>query len=433
MAVVLITAVGVSFAGSPSTQPTTTPTRKLALPSPTEIRQTVRQLNHPSPTQRGKALRKLAYWGPLAFGELRRAAEGTDFEAALSARELLQELESAAFFGSQVHLKVDRQRMAWHESVTLTVHVENPSSAPILVTWPTPMKPTATQPNQVNALQVGAVLDAADFLEVTGPQGVPVDLRIDPIHTNPAVFAAVEVRAGNNPPSHIIPAGQADHLAIAMFNRGWARFPMLRAGPYRVRFVYQPRWKDRTWVEQGLGRVVSEPVTVEVTEGAPEVVRQSSRPLRLRVTCHKDLLVAELQNTWDRDQWVNLNIGGTLPTHAKLEWQPILSDEQSGEAMLLDTDATSPQFEMNRVKRIGPAETAVVRRTPAARIIKLLGGPTDPEHGQTRAVLRYSYFQSSKDLRRHLFAIGQSSDIPIQLFTGSVTSNPVALGIPKTP
>src|SRR5690606_16843563 len=96
---------------------------------------------------------------------------------------------------------------------------------------------------------------------------------------------------------------------------------MLRPGRYTLLFSYQPQWKDASWVESGFGLVRSQPVTVEITEPAPEDIATARMPLRLHVRREGEALTAEVESTWDRDLWINLNFGDDLDTHARLIWR----------------------------------------------------------------------------------------------------------------
>src|SRR5690606_2720089 len=158
----------------------------------------IRNLNHPSITQRRAAIRQLAEWGPVIFPDLRRAASSSDLEAALSARDLLTELESAIFLGARVRLEVSRQRVRWDEPFSLTVIATNTTPGPLRAPWPAPTAPVSTvrdappepgargrqpasRPAFTDAEQVAAMMDVADFLVVTGPDGRAIELRVEGI------------------------------------------------------------------------------------------------------------------------------------------------------------------------------------------------------------------------------------------------------------
>jgi hypothetical protein len=204
--------------------------------------------------------------------------------------------------GAQIRLSVDKSRVAWDQPFVLTVHMSNSTPGPIRVPWPA--RDDARPPRIIGATarQVAAMLDAADFLIVTGPRGRQLELRVDPIEQDPAVYLAVQSRAGDDPPTQEIAAGRADELTIPLFNRGWARFPMLRPGTYTIRFAYQPEWKDQQWTEVQFGRVQSEPVTIEITTAAPEPVRPRGEDLTLHLKTTGEMIEAEIRNVWDRPQ-----------------------------------------------------------------------------------------------------------------------------------
>jgi len=273
------------------------------------------------------------------------------------------------------------------------------------------------------------MLDAADFLTVTGPDRQPLELRVDPIDQDPSVNQAVHDRAGDNPPSHVVPAGQTAHLPLPLFNRGWARYPMLAAGTYTIAFAYQPQWREPAWTQQGFGRVESKPITVQVTRPAPLALRQASRPLQLDLAAQGDTLVAELVSTWDRDLWVNLNIGGPSATHARLVWQPVPTEPLEVDQFELESDATDPAFRPGRLGRLPPGQRLLLARTAPAALRQRLRTVTTIGHPLPPLVLRYSYLPSAAwpDLRPLLQSKAPSANLPAQIFTGTVTSEPLRL------
>src|SRR5262249_4747198 len=101
-------------------------------PSSEQMRHMVVQQSHPVLARRREAIRQLAEWGPAAFPELRKVTQSSDHEAALSASELLKELQRAILIGAEIRLEVDRGRAAWNEPITLTVHAVNPNGDEII-------------------------------------------------------------------------------------------------------------------------------------------------------------------------------------------------------------------------------------------------------------------------------------------------------------
>jgi len=398
-----------------------------AAPTEAEIRAAVGQLNHPGPARRRAAIRQLAHWGPVVFPALEQAAAGPDLEAALLARDLLEEFQSAILVGAGVRLHVNPPRIAWDEPISLTVYAHNPTTGPIRVPWPAPRKVTTTRPVPDDAGQVAAMLDAADFLTVTAPDGEQLDLRVEPLERNRAVYRAVDARARGTPPSHTIAPGATARLEIPQFNRGWARYPMLSAGRYTIKLAYQPKWKDESWTQEGFGLVEADPITVEVHREAPELIRRSPRPVLLSVERAGDTLIAGLQNTWDRELWINLNVGGDLLVYAMIEWR--LFPRQGGdmETLTLKTETTGPQFRMDRVRRLAPGERLVISVMPLAVIGRRIRQEGVSESSAFDLTVRYTHLAAGEQLRERLRHRIRAADVPTHLFSGSVSSEPISL------
>lgn len=407
--------------------PASTQASSATAPTEAEMRQAIRELNHPSPTKRRDAVRRLADWGPLAFDALAKVAAGPDLEPALLARDLLEQMGEVLFIGARVRLEADRTRIKWDEPVNLTLQVENPTPAAIIVPWPVTSSAAATQPTAYDAHQVGEFMDLADFLTILAPEGEEIEPRVDPIEQDSAVFRAVTVRAGDHPPSHPVAAGATERLTVHAVNRGWARYPLLRPGKHTIRFAYQPQWKDPAWIAQGFGLIESNPVVIEVTEPAPEEVRAAERPLQLLLRRDGAALVGELQNTWDRDFYLNLNIGGPTDTHARLEWVPLARGDQEATPFSMDSDATGPQFAADRVRRIAPGEKVAITRAPADLVRRQARTALNDNTGAVEVLLKYTHLPTTQDLRRALREKGRHETVPGRLFSGSAAADPIPL------
>lgn len=418
---------GIAGQDRSTSQPASNPsaaTRPAGAPAPEAIRKVVRDLNHPQPARRRAAIRQLAEWGPLAFPELRAAIARGSHEEALSARALLQELEGAILIGATVCLQLDRTRIAWDEPVTLTVIAENATPGPLRVPWP---EPPASQPASEaarEARQVACMMDAADFLVVTGPDGEEIDLRVEPIDRSPEVYREVNLRARDNPPSHVIPPGARASLDILLFNRGWARYPMLAPGEYTIGFAYQPQWKDESWTASGFGCVRSEPLRLEVTRGAPEEVRGAEVAMVLEVQRVGEEMVAELHSTWDRTLWVNLNFGPDLRLNGRLLWQLAREDDGEGEPLEIEPDNLEIQVHPRKIVPLPPGERRAIARVPIQRLQGRLAHAGWDAKG-VQLVARYTSLVSAKDLKDA--PAGNVPDLPVHLFTGALTSEPLAL------
>jgi hypothetical protein len=419
---VLLWFSGWSVSGAPASQPTSgiAATR----PSDSEIRQSVRFLNHPSPARRREAIRKLAGWGRLAFPELKRAANDRNHEVALAARELLEELEAAILIGARVRLEVSRSPVSWDEPFDLILHVDNCSNAEMRVPWP---KPT-TQPADPDAAQVAAMLDVADFLDVVGKDGEVIDLRVDAIEHNAEVYAAVNVRAGEDPPTHVVPANQSVELVIPSFNRGWARYPLLEEQTYTIRFRYQPAWKNLTWVEDGFGLITSDPVRIEVTQAAPDRIRMARRPVALHLAEEGQRLEVRIENTWDRPQWINTNVGRNLRQGATLQWRW----DKGGlfpEKHRLDIGAIkdSAPFDPQHVRKVKPGETIIIQSFALDKLQQQAEAAVPEDYETYGLSVRYTSMQTPGRIRAGLNGedLDRTDHIRGPMFVGVAESNSV--------
>lgn len=401
--------------------PSTVPVDRSDPPDAAQIRRTVRELNHPSPERRQAALRRLAEWGPFAFDALREAAAGPEHESALAARGLLTEFESAILVGGQVSLEVDPPAVAWNEPVALVVRVKNPTPAPLRVPWPA----STTQPAAADADQVGPMLDVADFLAVIDPQGRPVALRFEPIEGDKTVYEAVGVRAGDNPPFSLVPPGGEAIFRLREFNTGWARFPLLVSGIYRVTFSYQPQWKDASWTAAGFGRVQAGPVSIEVARSAPQAICDASRPVELRIECRGDLLSARIVSTWDRPLHLNLNWGPDTARHAELRWSLTPAGAAEPTHWVPEPDSPGAAAWADRIRRLDAGGSVEIARVSKAVLLAQAAVPVFS--GSCEVKLRYVNIAGSPQLRALATRPGAASAIPPSIYTGALHSEPLRI------
>jgi hypothetical protein len=418
-----------TLSGAAGTQTASASATRPAEPSQAEIRRTVAELGHPVPARRQIARRQLVRWGSRVTAELQRVSQGANLEAALEARDLLKELESAFFHGGSISLQVDRSAVAWDEPFALTVVVRNPTSGPIRVTWAAPGTAPASRPANDDVTQVAAMFDIADFLVVRGPDDQEVDLRIDPIERDPAVRAAVGLRAKGTPPSYLLEAGGTARLRIPGFNRGWARYPMLEPGKYRITVCYQPAWKDESWVAEKVGLTESPPVEVQVRSAAPEVVLSANRPMRLITVRSGADLVVELQNLWDRSQWVNLDLGSDLEAQALLHWRVTAADKADAEPVTITPQTTSPR-RSDRMPELGPGEKIEVARVTVRDLWEAVRAAGISQPGSFDLAVRYQFMVGLEEFRASLAVRKRKIDVPTHLFTGTPTSDEIRVRLP---
>lgn len=405
------------------------PATMSAEPGRDDIRRVVGDLGHPVPSRRQAARRQLVRWGPRVIGELRRAAEGQNLETALAARDVLEELDGAFFQGGQVTLEVDRTTVDWDEPFALTVVVHNPTSGPIRVSWAAPTSAAAGRPTSEDVVQVGAMLDVADFLSVRDAQGDELELRMDPIERDPAVRAAVEQRARGTPHGSLVEPGGTARLRIADFNRGWARFPMLTAGKYTIALCYQPPWRDETWVAEKLGMTETPPVEIEVRRAAPEAIRDANRPLRLWLTPSDGDLVAELHNLWDRPQQVNLDLGPDVEVQARLEWRVTRAGRAGAEPMQISPLISAPA-RTDLMPLLRPNERIEIARVSRGGLWDSLRAAGVSRPGSFDVLIRYQFLIGAEQLRAASAARRRKVDVQTCLFTGAASSDEVRIRLP---
>lgn len=416
--------------GASKSQPTTSAQSAMssvAVPEPPAsgaVQQAIRRLNHPLLAKRREAIRQLAGWGPVVFPALREAAGGDRLETAISARELLAELQAALFLGAQVRLEVAPRRVAWDEPFELRVRAINPTAGPIRLPWPGPRG--AEKAADADALQVAAMLDVADFLTVQGPTGETVTLRVDPIEWNSQVDRAVRVRAGDQPPSQQIPPGRDAVLRIRAFNRGWARYPLFKAGTYRISFAYQPEWKDATWIADGFGRVSSSPATVEIMSAAPSPIQQASRPLEMTLAREGDELLARLVCHWDRRVGVNLNFGPQLDRHARFSWRWVVPDAE--QATDWAPEPAAGPMSLDRVHVLEPMAAHILARVS----IRTLQGAAPGKARNMNVAARYLNLTTRDRIAEALPEAADLSRLPPNVFTGVVLSPSIQVALPAS-
>ncbi len=386
------------------------------------IRRLVAELGHPVPSRRQAARRKLVGYGLRAGDELRRASNGPNLEAALQARDLLEELDSAFFQGGQISLEADRSAVNWDEPFALAVVVRNPTPGPIRVTWAAPATSPADQPESEDVRQVAALFDVADFLVVRGPDEQEIDMRTDPLERDPAVRAVVDLRARGSPPSHLVEAGGTARLRIPDFNRGWARYPMLEAGKYRISIRYQPSWKEQQWIEEGVGLAESPPIEVEVRQAAPRSIREANLGMGLELAWAGDDLVVNLRNLWDRPQWVNLDFGNDMESQARLSWQVERKSLFGGGQAEVSPRLTFPNRK-DRLPRLAPDEVTEICRVTLDDLKEAMRQAGRRQAGRYELTVRYQFISDIESYRRVLAARKSKTPIPTHVYTGVVTAN----------
>ena len=386
-------------------------------------------LSDPSYEVRQAAVEKLYAAGPVVLDALAEVTKGDDFEAALRARNLIERIQKLFFVGAKIELSASHKQIRWDESVSLRIKVINPSDFPIHL--PFLVKNRGSIDTDPLAAQMGSLLDAADFLIVVGPDDKAADPVVDDLRGEPSLEAALDTRVYAEPASLLAPHSEFI-LNLPDFNRGFARYRLLRKGTYRLQFAYVPEWDDHKMREDGIGKVVSNALTLTVTQPAPDLILNARREIRVGLERVGREFVVRLTNTHDRPMGVNLNLGNRgLANYAHLEWQwrtpaGILRADQS----IID----SPPLDTEKLVKLKPGQSIELFKTDLNRLKTLPGFEQIGQQGEkTMLAVRYS-----NTLDRALLLMRQRQDepdqkkwkrlyeaMPLPTFVGSCTSAPM--------
>ena len=395
-----------------------------------QIQELIGKLGHPSYETRARATRCLCMIG-------QRAADSEEFETALRARSLLQVIESVYFGGCSIHLAAEKARIAWDEPTDLIITIRNQSAYRAQLPLDTSAERRRALSEQ--ARQVGDMVDLADYLRVTAPEGRRVELRADDLQGDPQVADAVEWRAEGGPVGELPAGGEVIHR-LRPLNRGWARYPLLQRGVYKILFDYDPQWDDEEFRRAGVGRVTSNVLEVEVTKAAPPIVSASGgsrRPAVITAEREGARLIARLTNADDLPIWVNLNLGADQPPFAQLVWT-ILAGGSREEVRF---DLLSPQpsleaFTQERFRKLAPGESVELGRAPLARFMQAPGVQALPAGADfelqavlvNQAGIAWQRSPSSGSLLGNPRAPeALRNPLPRRMITGRFTSNPIEL------
>ena len=386
-------------------------------------------LSDPSYEVRQAAVEKLYAAGPAVLDALAKVTQRDDFEAALRARNLIKRIQKLFFVGAKIELSASHKQIRWDEPVSLRIKIINPSDFPIHL--PFLVKNRDSIDTDPMAVQMGNLLDAADFLRVVGPDGKAADPVVDDLRGEPSLEAALDTRVYAEPASLLAPHGEFI-LNVPDFNRGFARYRMLRKGTYRLQFAYVPEWDDPKMREDGIGKVVSNALTLTVTQPAPDLILNATREIRVELERVGREFVVRLTNTHDRPMGVNLNLGNRgLANYAHLEWQwqtptAILRADQP----IIDP----PPLDTERLVKLKPGQSIELFRTDLDRLQTLPEFEQMGHNGETATlVVRYSNILDRALLLMLRRQEGPNQEkwerlyeaMPLPTFVGSCTGDPV--------
>ena len=339
-----------------------------------EMASLVRALGDPAHEARMFATHRLCAIGMEAREFLQAAAESTDVEAALRAKQLLAVFDRLWFSGADVSLSFSKPIIDWLEPVDLNITMTNRLPYPARI--PFDVDP-GVRGDDDDARQVADMLDLAEWLKVRAPDGRELDLRVDDIGGEPAVFAVVQSRLAGGPGGVLAPGEQITVTARA-FNRGWARFPLLDRGEYTVMLDYVPDWTDVVLAAARVGRVISTPTTVTIRDGASPTISRTGIQTDLIIEREGTFLIARLVNRTDQPVLINTNFGGAAP-FADGRWvyeidQPFAAQGKTrcDLPILPKPGASWHDFKPELLVEVGPGESVELARISVSDLRKSL-------------------------------------------------------------
>lgn len=395
----------------------------------------IRKLGDPAYAVRTAATRELCRVGAAAREDLEFAAESKISETALRARMILKALDQVYFAGVDVSLSFSAEKTPWDQPVDLVVTLVNRSDHPARL--PFTYSDAVRGGKNPDAMQVGRMIDLADWLVVREEGGRELELRVDSITVDDDVRAAVERRLRDAPTSQL-PPGEQVELRVAEFNRGWARYAMLERGDYTVAFRYEPEWEDSVLAAEGAGRVTAGPATLTVLTSAPEAVSRGGQEASVSLERAGDAFAVFLINHHDRAQVVNRNLGPATP-FAQGNWV-FERNDRTVELSAADTSRAHDEFSGEKLVTLAPGARVELVGAPLGELRKRLAAG-DAEAAEQSWKLRFSY-NNHTDRRwqdREVYQQGGDAGVPealrarlpANMLTGRFFSNEVSIAAPQ--
>lgn len=330
-----------------------------------ELDRLIGELGNPSYDRRTEATRRLCAVGMQAYEPLQRVTQGRDAEAAIRASALLRTLDRLLFSGVEVELSFDPPAVAWNQPTTLRFKMRNTSSWPARVPFD-----SSGESSDAGTRQLGLMLDVADWLRVESADGNRVELHTDDVAANSKFAREVERRLENAPVSTLGP-GEERTVNLVEFNRGWGRYRLLDAGVYAVQLDYDPPWSDAVLLEQHVGRVVSNRVSLTISDSAPEVVSRAGGVATLTMEQVADELVVTLRNRTDVPFTVDIGFGRDEGA-AKGTWVHERGEVVHSVPHLPTAGVGRPADKSELLREVGPGEALEIVRTPRAEVMNAL-------------------------------------------------------------
>jgi hypothetical protein len=360
-----------------------------------EISAMIRDLGDDSYERRAEATRRLCAVGSRAIPQLESASRSDHAEISLRSQYILARLDELWFSDVDVTVSLSKQSVKWDEPVDLIVSFQNRSKLPARLPFAreslveTLAANRASDAADTDARQVGAMLDIADFLRVTGPDSAEVELKMDDIGADPSVMTAVQERLSGAKSVELEPGSRAE-LRVSMFNRGWSRYPLLDRGAFEIVFDYLPVWNDQALNDAKVGRVAGGPAVLVIEDGAPEAVSRDGQELSLGLEREGEAFVAAFVNHADRPCWINMNVGAGVP-FAEAAWV-VAGNDFTREIPLAPKRApTWHSFDEQKLVEVAPGKSLESARIGVAELRALLREMgVDPGIGRLTVHLNYS-------------------------------------------
>ncbi|MCP4593511.1 MAG: hypothetical protein GY842_22465, partial [bacterium] len=158
---------------------------------------------------------------------------------------------------------------------------------------------------------------------------------------------------------------------MTAFNRGRARYPLLRAGTYRITVVYTPKWDDAEFTQTGVGARRSNTLELEVTNSPPAgIIGPNASPL-ITLNNVRGHVVAQLTNRRDLPVRINTNFSTGKPPFSALRWM-VYFDKDWRDCPT--SPAPDLPFSRDRLVEVRPGERLELGRvqlTELRRVAKL--------------------------------------------------------------
>jgi len=369
--------------------------------------------------------RKLRRLGIEAIPVLQGALHHDSPEIALRAKKLLAVAQQRLLTKLKVRLEIKPDRVGWNEPFDLIVTFKNPTAYDMAL----PLLPETPDVQNTDAAQVGAMLNIADDLDVVGPDGREIELHLIDIKEDPAVDREVNRRL-NVTENVRLPAGESHARTIPAFNRGWARYRMLRKGIYQIRYWFKSDpatpGDDQTAIN-----VMSNDANVSITSDAPVAVQDTGVKLRADLTLRNGVLHLTVTNTYDQPVVLHTDTGQPLARYASIRWWVNVDETQR---VVTDWPPSNQGPDAEPYLTLAPAQKVEILRKPLADFWTLPGLPRIARGESVLITAVYLNFYSRSTLRtKPLLLIPaeklrqQVESLPLFVYTGSAVSNQITL------